>query len=226
MLLIDNLSHAFGSHLVLDHLNLSFGSGTITGIVGQNGVGKTTLFRIMSNIYPVQSGQITLDGSKITPEDIVFMPTDPYFYPFMKGKEYIKIVANNDTQVSRAIQYANALSLPLEDLVDNYSTGMRKKLAFSALFALDKKIIILDEPYNGVDLESNEIIKHIIQSHVGHRIVLLSSHILSTITDICHNVYHLATKNEINHYPKSDFDKLQLDLDRRTIEKLKEIEGM
>jgi ABC-2 type transport system ATP-binding protein len=226
MLNISTLSHSFGSNNIFENLNLTFAQGKITGIVGQNGIGKTTLFRIMSHIYALQSGEMTLSDQKLQSSDLVFMPTEPYFYPFMKGKEYINIVANSKAESEKATHYANILSLPLEELVDNYSTGMRKKLAFSALFSLEKPVIILDEPYNGVDLESNEIIKHIIKIHSGQKIVLLSSHILSTITDVCHQVYHFTKQNGVKLYLRSEFDELQRDLDKSMQEKMTEIERM
>ena len=224
MLEIKNISYSFGQHKILDKLNLSFDIGKVVGVVGSNGVGKTTLFRIMCQIYSLQSGSITLFGKKLIPTDIVFMPTEPFFYPFMKGSEYIKIVVNTKNELEKANLYGKILDLPLNDLVDNYSTGMRKKLAFSALFALNKPAIILDEPYNGVDLDSNEIIKHLIRTQTGDRTVILSSHILSTITDICHSVYHLTENHEVSYYSQDHFRELEEYLSNATKSKLKQLD--
>jgi ABC-2 type transport system ATP-binding protein len=223
MLSITDLSFSFGTQKIFEHLNLSFESGGITGIVGKNGVGKTTLFRILSNIYGIQSGNIHLNSKKLVPSDIVFMTTEPYFYPYMKGQEYIKIVANDPSEMELATHYASILDIPLHELVDNYSTGMRKKLAFSALFALKKPIIILDEPYNGVDLESNEIIKQIIKTQSANKIVLLSSHILSTITDVCDSVYHITENQCVTQYFDFQYDQLQATLNTSMQDKLKNL---
>ena len=137
------------------------------------------------------------------------MPTEPYFYPYMKGEEYLDIVANSAEEKKLSQSYAKSLELPLNELVDNYSTGMRKKLAFSALFALSRPVIILDEPYNGVDLESNEMIKHIIHTHHTDKIVILSSHILSTVTDISQQIYHITEGGMVSLFLSDQFSALE-----------------
>ncbi|MBK6497785.1 MAG: hypothetical protein IPG00_06305 [Saprospiraceae bacterium] len=98
---------------------------------------------------------------------------------------------------------------------------MRKKLAFSGHFALRKSIIILDEPYNGVDLESNEVIKHIIKTQSQQKIVILSSHILSTITDICDDVYYFTENRIVSRFESTQFDSLQRSIEQSMGEKLR-----
>lgn len=225
MLEIKNISFAFGKKSIFNDIGLSFEEGKITGIVGKNGVGKTTLFRIMTGMYPLQSGDINLREQRLKPSDISFMPTEPYFYPYMKGREYLEIVATNDDEKMKSRHYASFMDLPLDELVDNYSTGMRKKLAFSALFALHKPVIILDEPYNGVDLDGNEIIKHIIKSDKSGKIIILSSHILSTITDVSDNIYHITEHSNIDHYRSDQFDQLQSELKKNMANKLSQLDN-
>lgn len=209
MLKLSDIHFSFGSKVIFSGLNLDFNPGQVTGIVGKNGVGKTTLFRIMSGIYKLQQGKITNNEKTPQPSDISFMPTEPYFYPYMKGEEYLDIVANSAEEKKLSQSYAKSLELPLNELVDNYSTGMRKKLAFSALFALSRPVIILDEPYNGVDLESNEMIKHIIHTHHTDKIVILSSHILSTVTDISQQIYHITEGGMVSLFLSDQFSALE-----------------
>lgn len=209
MLKLTDIHFSFGSKVIFSGLNLDFNPGQVTGIVGKNGVGKTTLFRIMSGIYKLQQGKITNNEKTLQPSYISFMPTEPYFYPYMKGEEYLDIVANTAEEKKLSQSYARSLELPLNELVDNYSTGMRKKLAFSALFALSRPVIILDEPYNGVDLESNEMIKHIIHTHHTDKIVILSSHILSTVTDISQQIYHITEGGMVSLFPSDQFSALE-----------------
>ena len=224
MLEIKNLSFAYGKKIIFANISLRFDEGHVTGIVGKNGAGKTTLFRIMTRIYAMQSGEITLGGKKLKPSEVSFMQTEPFFYSYMKGHEYLEIVASTLEEVEDSRRYASFLDLPLDELIDNYSTGMRKKLAFSALFALNKPVIILDEPYNGVDLEGNEIIKHIIKSNKRGKTVILSSHILSTLTDICDCVYHIDKISQMNLYPKNEFEQLERKLDLVMINKIRDLE--
>lgn len=209
MLKLTDIHFSFGSKVILSGLSIDFNPGQVTGIVGKNGVGKTTLFRIMSGIYKLQQGKITNNEKTLQPSDISFMPTQPYFYPYMKGEEYLDIVANSAEEKKLSQSYAKSLELPLNELVDNYSTGMRKKLAFSALFALSRPVIILDEPYNGVDLESNEMIKHIIHTHHTDKIVILSSHILSTVTDISQQIYHITEGGTVSLFLSDQFSALE-----------------
>jgi len=209
MLKLTDIHFSFGSKIIFSGLSVDFCPGQVTGIVGKNGVGKTTLFRVMSGIYTLQQGKITLNDNPLHPSDISFMPTEPYFYPYMKGEEYLEIVANTTEEKKLSLDYAISLELPLNELVDNYSTGMRKKLAFSALFALSKPVIILDEPYNGVDLESNEMIKHIIHTHHTEKIVILSSHILSTVTDIGQQIFHIIEGGNVSTYQDDQYSALE-----------------
>jgi ABC-2 type transport system ATP-binding protein len=218
MLSIKNVSFSFGSKMVLNNIEMDFALGSVTGILGRNGTGKTTLFRVLTQIYKKQGGVFTLNDRPLSPQDIAFMPTEPFFYPYMKGMEYLQIVANNDEELQNAKKVSELLELPLDLLVDNFSTGMRKKLAFAAIFSLNKPVIILDEPYNGVDLESNEIIQSIIQRNHHHRIVIMSSHILSTITSTCDHVYLMTTDMPLQKFDASQFDQLDI-LMKKSIEK-------
>ena len=224
MLSISNFSFSFGKHLIFDQINLDFMQGQITGIVGKNGTGKTTLFRTIAGIYPIQVGNIKLNNSKISCNQISFLPTDPYFYPYMKGEEYLKIVSNSVAEFEMSKAYTQALDVPLQELTDNFSTGMRKKLAFAAYIAQDRPVSILDEPYNGVDLESNEIIKQIIKARSKEKIIILSSHILSTITDICDSVYYFEDKEDIKKYSKLEFEALSDKLKAHSKDRLKQLD--
>jgi len=223
MLDIKNLQFAFGQKVIYDHLNLTFPISSITGLIGKNGVGKTTLFRILTNIYRNQGGEITFNGEKITPNMISFLPTDPFFYPYMKGSEYLDIVACNPAELIQSRVFASQLDLPLDDLIDNYSTGMKKKIAFAAIFAQSRPIVILDEPYNGVDLESNEAIKYIIHHFAKDRVVVLSSHILSTITDISDRIYHIQDAKTVTSHLKDQFDAFANDMKIHTKDKFSDL---
>ncbi len=219
MLNIKNLQFAFGQKVIYENLNLTFPKSSITGLIGRNGVGKTTLFRILTNMYRNQGGEITFNGETLTANMISFLPTDPYFYPYMKGSEYLDIVACGPAELMQSRIFASQVDLPLDDLIDNYSTGMRKKIAFAAIFAQSRPIVILDEPYNGVDLESNEAIKYIIHHFAKDRVVILSSHILSTITDISDKIYHIQDASTVTSVLKNQFESFANDIKTHTMDK-------
>ena len=100
--------------------------------------------------------------------------------------------------------------LPLDDLIDTYSTGMKKKLAFLGVMALDRPILILDEPFNGVDVESNEKIFQILERVKEQgKIILLSSHILSSLTNICDKISFLKEGAIFKTYRREEFPELE-----------------
>ena len=207
-MVIQNLSFGFKKHPIFSGINMVFEKGKVTGVVGQNGVGKTTLFRVIKGIYRSQQGSIHFNGDQILKRDIGFLPTDPYFYPYMKGKEYLELILgtkNND-------KIADLLGLRLEEFVHNYSTGMKKKIAFAALIEQNKPINILDEPFNGVDLESNVILRKLISSRSPEKVTIISSHILESMMDLCDKIYFIKEGFQYKLYSKESYGLLQKEL--------------
>ena len=207
MLDIKNISFQFSDKKVLDGLNHSFKKGRVVGILGKNGAGKTTFFRNIVGWYKPSQGEILLDGKTVKKQDISFLETAPYFYPYMKGKEYLQLIQSKAHQ--KAERYAEILNVPLDMLVENYSTGMKKKLAFIGSLLQNRPILILDEPFNGVDLESNEILKQIIEKEKEDRIILLSSHIFSTLLENCDEMIYLQKGKIAGVYQKENFGDLE-----------------
>ena len=207
MLEIKNLSFRFGEKKILHNISYVFGKGKVVGILGKNGAGKTTLFRNIIGWYQPYEGEILLNSEPIQKQDVSFLETEPYFYPYMKGKEYLQLVHSEKEKEMNL--YADILNIPLDRLVENYSTGMKKKLAFIATLLQNRSVIILDEPFNGVDIESNEIFKKIIEKEKENKIILLSSHILGTLLENCDEVCYLK-EGQINAtFPKIKFEELQ-----------------
>ena len=141
----------------------------------------------------------------------------------MKGAEYIELA--NSQNSKKNLRYAKLLNVPTNKLTDSYSTGMKKKLAFSAIITLPKSIHILDEPFNGVDLESNEIIRAIIEQEKTNKTIIISSHIFSTLIGLCDNIFHIEEGFTHTHYSQSEFSILQEVLQKRIIEKMKIVDN-
>ncbi len=163
----------------------------------------------MTGYLAPDSGSMTYDDKILDNDWIGFLPTEPYFYPHMKGAEYLKIVLSEEKQIKDNLKYGKQLNLPLNKLVDTYSTGMRKKLAFSAVISQDRAIQIFDEPFNGVDLEGNEIIQYMIKKNKPNKITIISSHILSALTDICDSIYYIHENFETQLFNKNEFVLLE-----------------
>lgn len=191
MLTINNLSLSFKEKEVLKNLNLTIEEGQINGIIGLNGAGKTTLLNsICQNLKP-QKGTILWKNEPVHLQQIAYLETNNFFYDRMTGGEYLRFFQQKEKAFDLE-QWNVFFQLPLNKFVSSYSTGMKKKLAFLGVLSLNRDILILDEPFNGLDLETNEIIKQIIlQLHQNGKTIIITSHILETLTTICSEIHYL-----------------------------------
>ncbi len=212
MLEIENLTVAYGDHVVLQDCQLACSYHQIHGVLGMNGAGKTTLFNTLYGFVKARKGEILLDGKPIHNRQISFLETSNYFYPYLTGREYLELLALRQDNFD--IEDWNRLfELPLDSLVDQYSTGMKKKLAFLGNLALDRPVIILDEPFNGVDIESNEKMYQILQRlKTRKKIILCASHIISSLTGICDRISYLKGGRFVKTYAPNDFPALEEEL--------------
>jgi ABC-2 type transport system ATP-binding protein len=209
MIEIKNICVSFGRKKVLNGISASFNSSEIHGIVGLNGAGKTTLFNAFSNIIVPDSGEILFNGRKIKHSDSEFIETDNYFYSNITGNEYLNIFpASNKIFSLEAFQ--KLFKLPLSDLIETYSNGMKKKLALLAVLKQDKPVYIFDEPFNGLDLETNKVLEIVIKKlKEKSKTIFISSHILEPLEDICDNI-HLLSKGIISSsYKKENYSQLK-----------------
>jgi ABC-2 type transport system ATP-binding protein len=209
MLLFNSISFRFGKTSIFENIDLTFEYGKTYGIIGANGVGKTTLFRSIAGLYKLNNGQILLDQKQIHSTDVSFLPTEPFFYPYMKGIEYLKIIHNDTATLENCYALAERLDIPLSNLVDAYSTGMKKKLAFIARYTQKKAVSIYDEPFNGVDLESNEILLKLLQENNPEKITFISSHILGMLYEICDEIIHIEKGFNISTYKPDQYPALK-----------------
>lgn len=209
MLQIKNLHVAYGTKKVLTGLNFTAKAGEITGIVGLNGSGKTTLLNtIYSEINP-REGEITFDNQPLVSTSIAYLKTQNFFYQRITGAEYLDLFKMQHPNFN--VEEWNAVfRLPLEKWVDSYSTGMKKKLAFMGILSLNRKVIILDEPFNGLDLETNETLKNILKIlRSKQKTIFVTSHILETLTTICDHIYYLNDGIMQHHFEAKDYHQLE-----------------
>jgi ABC-2 type transport system ATP-binding protein len=216
MISIENLSKSYGSKAVLDNINLKLEKGKVYGIVGENGAGKTTLFKCIAGLEK-HSGTIECDYGK--PKDFLgYLQTEPYFFSKITGNEYIKLLCNARNVILDDSKEKNIFDLPLNEYAVKYSSGMRKKLAFTGILLQENKIFILDEPFNGVDIHSNMIITEIIQKlkELG-KTILISSHIFSTLNDTCDEIFLMKNGQIIRSVFNEDFKTLEIEMKEFTI---------
>jgi len=209
MLKINNLSVSYSKDKILNELNIEFLPGEIHGILGMNGAGKSTFFNSICGLKSMDSGECLYEGDWVNSDHIAFMQTHTYFYPYMQGIEYLNLIGSSNPDFDPH-HWNKIFELPLNQLIENYSTGMKKKLVFIGVLAQDKPILILDEPFNGVDIESNEKIIQILE-YLRDKgcTILLSSHIIHALTDCCNKVSYLKNGNFVRTYLKDEFSDLQ-----------------
>lgn len=216
MIIIRNLSKKYRSNFILKNINISFKEGFIYGIIGKNGAGKTTLFNCLAGLENYK-GKISSDIGSLK-NNLGFLPTENFFFNKMTGREYIRFMANARNKEIKNIECKNIFNLPLDNYVSTYSSGMKKKLAFTAIIIQENNYYIFDEPFNGIDIESNILLTEIIRYlRKQNKCIILSSHIFSTLIDSCDIIHILEDGNISNPIEKEKFNDIERQYKKETI---------
>lgn len=216
MIKINGLSKSYGNHEVLKSISMEFSKGKAYGIVGENGAGKTTLFRCIAGLESF-NGEIISDNIPLK-NHLGLLLTDPFFFSKITGKEYIRLLCNARGRTNADIDNKNIFDLPLNQYASTYSTGMKKKLAITAILLQENEYFILDEPFNGIDIQSNIILTEIIlKLKELNKIVIISSHIFSTLSDTCDEIHLLRKGEQIKSVQKTEFKNLEQEMKEITI---------
>lgn len=223
MLTIKNMAVSYSKETVIENLNLDIEEGMLHGLAGINGSGKTTLFHTIYGFLKPDAGVIQLNGKPLSRKKVALLETQNYFYSSIKGKEYLDLFPDS-TGAFAIKKWEELFKLPLNDLIENYSTGMKKKLAFTGILKLDKSILLLDEPFNGIDMEAVRIIEKLLLhfKEMG-KTIIITSHILETLTSVCDQIHILEDKNITRSYRKNEFEGMEKDLFGEMDEKLKKL---
>ena len=201
MIEVRNLVKYYGSHMAVDHLNFTIQKGQIYGFLGPNGAGKSTTMNIMTGYLGATEGQVLINGHDILTEpykakrDIGYLPEQPPLYVDMTVLEYLKFVATLkliDKSIKSA-QLDQVISLvrlgPVKNrLIKNLSKGYRQRVGLAGALIGFPEIIILDEPTVGLDPQQIIEIRQLIRNLSKEHTVILSSHILSEVREVCDHI--------------------------------------
>ncbi len=202
MLRIENLTKSYGDKKAVDDLSLHIAAGEIYGFIGHNGAGKTTTLKACCGILNFDEGEIYVDGVSIKEDPIAckqkiaYIPDNPDLYAFMKGIQYLNFVADvykvdGATRKERIEKYANALELfkDLAQPISAYSHGMKQKLAVISALIHEPKLLIMDEPFVGLDPKAAHALKGIMREICDQGgAIFYSTHVLEAAEKLCDKV--------------------------------------
>ena len=202
MLRIEHLTKTFGDKCAVDDLSLHIAPGQIYGFIGHNGAGKTTTIQAVCGILLFDSGELFIDGKSIKTDPIAckrefsYIPDNPDLYEFMSGIKYLNFIADvygvgADERMERIRKFADTFGLTddLAQPVSAYSHGMKQKLAIIAALLHDPKLMIMDEPFVGLDPVATHNLKELMHENCARGgAVFFSTHVLEVAEKLCDSV--------------------------------------
>lgn len=197
LLEISDLSFAYDKKNVLNNVSFKLKEKDILCIMGKNGSGKTTMFKVLSGILNTKDCKVSIHGRRASlgelKKKIMFIPNSPYLYSELTGMENIELIRNlwcadKESYYESINEYINEYSMRsyVDDFVKNYSLGMKYKLYYIAAMSVGQDIILMDEPLNAMDYSSQNMAMEDLRKYVstGQRAIIFSSHITQIISDL------------------------------------------
>nr|MDD5837754.1 ABC transporter ATP-binding protein [Eubacteriales bacterium] len=202
MLKINNLTKKYGDKVAVNNLSLHIAPGEIYGFIGHNGAGKTTTLKSIAGILDYDSGEILIDGKSAKSEPLAckavtaYIPDNPDIYDFMTGIQYLNFIADvfkvsESERASRISEYAKMFEIEdsLNDLIGTYSHGMKQKLVIISALIHSPKLIMMDEPFVGLDPKATHQLKQIMRNICDNGgAIFFSTHVLEVAEKLCDKV--------------------------------------
>ncbi len=228
---IDGVMKSFGYKTALKNVTFSVPSGQICGLLGPNGAGKTTLFRLLMGILKATEGKLLIDGrdafdDRVEVKRLIgFLPDEPIFYSYLSGYEVLELSAAMHGLDVRATMDRIApivaqlrLTKDINNYAEDYSRGMKKKLGLLLAMLHEPKLLVLDEPTNGLDVESTHLFYDLIfETAQQGTTVLFSTHLMDHVTKLCS---HAVIINEGTVVAKGPLDELLSTFGQASLEEL------
>ncbi len=202
MLQISHLTKTYGEKKAVDDLTLSIEPGEIYGFIGHNGAGKTTTLKSAAGILPFDGGEIRIGGVSVRDDplackkQIAYLPDNPDLYDYMTGAQYLNFIADifgigADERRARISDYAARFELTddLGGAISGYSHGMKQKLALISAWLHAPKLILMDEPFVGLDPKASHLLKEMMREHCdAGNAIFFSTHVLEVAEKLCDKV--------------------------------------
>ena len=202
MLNIQHLTKTYGEKKAVDDLNLHIAPGEIYGFIGHNGAGKTTTLKSVAGILPYDQGEITIGGLSLKSDPLIckrqmaYIPDNPDLYDFMTGIQFLNFIADifavpADLRQARIREYAGRFELTgdLAQPIAAYSHGMKQKLAIISAWLHQPKLILMDEPFVGLDPKAAHLLKGMMRELCDEGgAIFFSTHVLEVAEKLCDKV--------------------------------------
>lgn len=196
---IKNVQKKFNKNIVLENVNATFESGKIYGFIGRNGSGKTVLLKMICGFFTPTEGEILIDGinvikEKSFPKETRALIEKPKFIPDLSGFENLKLLARiqnkiGEKEILETLEKVNLLKEKDKKYAE-YSLGMKQKLGIAQVLMEDPKIILLDEPFNGIESETTEKLRDLLlEEKKRGKLIILATHIKDDLTTIIDELY-------------------------------------
>lgn len=202
MLKIENLTKSYGSKKAVDNLSLHIESGHIYGFIGHNGAGKTTTLKSIAGIMEFDEGNIYIDGKSIKDDSLAcktvmaYIPDNPDLYEYLTGVKYLNFIGDiygvsQSERESRIKKYGDMFELTesLGEPISAYSHGMKQKLAVISALIHEPKLIIMDEPFVGLDPKASHLLKGLMRDLCDRGgAIFFSTHVLEVAEKLCDKI--------------------------------------
>lgn len=202
MIEIKNVTKKYGDNIALKNVSFTVDDGEIFAFIGHNGAGKTTLIKAIVGIHTFDEGDILINGKSITKDPIeckkemAFVPDNPELYEHMKAIDFINFICDiyevpQDVRKENITKYAKMFEMEdnLNDTIDSFSHGMKQKIALISALAHNPKVLIMDEPFVGLDPKAVFDVKEVMNKMVDDgKIIFFSTHILDVAEKLCSRV--------------------------------------
>jgi ABC-2 type transport system ATP-binding protein len=195
----------FGSKTILENIDFEILENGIYGFVGKNGQGKTTLFKCILGLTDYD-GKIEFNSEKLVLNQMAWCPTEPDLYDELTAIEFYDFY--RELTNCKKSESNFLFEVQENQLLKSFSTGMKKKTYLNAIFQNEYKVYILDEPFNGLDLESNYVLINFLKEKSKTAIVMISSHILEILYANCQSIFVVKDKS-IEKFEKDKFIKIE-----------------
>lgn len=231
-----NLNKSFGRKKILNNVSLSLDEGDVLGFIGPNGAGKTTTIKLILGLQSIDSGTVTICGYDIKKEftkaikNVGGIIESPDMYMYLSGYDNLKLIANlygvSKEKIDEVVKLVG-LEKRIYDKVSKYSLGMRQRLGIAASLLNDPKLLILDEPTNGLDPEGNKQIRNLILKLSKKGIaILVSSHALSELESIVNKVVIIQKGSIVETSTLEEVKKSKNSYYIFEVDKIKDIENI